>query len=119
MLGTQLGFAFPNLPLRAIHPRAQPAAQATEAVAPQGLFCSMHDLLFKHHDDLEDRALLQYPAVAAADAELVKVATDSAPVLMDYIRTVSDGWTVLSRIFVNPEAGRRRGAHWGAEGVPA
>jgi len=34
-LGTQLGFVFRNLPLRAIQRRAQPAPQAAEAVAPQ------------------------------------------------------------------------------------
>ena len=45
-------FAFRNFPLDA-HQQARPAAMAAEAASKQGKFWEMHDLIFKHQDELE------------------------------------------------------------------
>jgi protein-disulfide isomerase len=80
-LGSELRFVFRNLPLRDIHPQAQRAAQAAEAVALQHRFWTMHDLLFEHQRDLRDVALLQYAEISGASVELVNASIDSQEVL--------------------------------------
>jgi protein-disulfide isomerase len=49
-----LRVAFRHFPVRASHPRAQPAACAAEAAALQGAFWPMHDALFADQGRLED-----------------------------------------------------------------
>jgi protein-disulfide isomerase len=72
--GDDLRFVFRNLPLRQIHPRAEPAAEAAEAVALQGRFWEMHGLLYDNQSDLSDEALLRYAELAGADvSEVVAV----------------------------------------------
>src|SRR5258707_14827138 len=67
-LGDRVRFVFRNLPLSQSHPHAEHAAEAAEAVALQGRFWPMHDLLYEHQDDLADRSLLRYAEEAGADA---------------------------------------------------
>ena len=45
-LDGRLRFAFRHFPLRALHPDAERAAQASEAAAAQGAFWAMHDALY-------------------------------------------------------------------------
>jgi protein-disulfide isomerase len=45
-LDGRLRFAFRHLPLHAVHPHAQRAAEASEAAAAQGAFWEMHDALY-------------------------------------------------------------------------
>jgi Na+:H+ antiporter, NhaA family len=45
-LAGRLRFAFRQFPLRAIHPDAERAAQASEAAAAQGAFWAMHDAFY-------------------------------------------------------------------------
>jgi protein-disulfide isomerase len=52
--GARLRVAFRHFPVRAGHPRAQPAACAAEAAAEQGAFWAMHDALFADPARLED-----------------------------------------------------------------
>jgi protein-disulfide isomerase len=68
IFGDALRFVFRNLPLANVHPFAEGAAEAAEAVALQGHFWPMHDLLFEHQDDLWEGSLLRYAAEAGADA---------------------------------------------------
>jgi protein-disulfide isomerase len=63
----KLRFVFRNLPLTNLHPFAFAAAEAAEAVALQGLFWPMHDLLFENQGDLREEALVRYAAQAGAD----------------------------------------------------
>jgi protein-disulfide isomerase len=65
--GPDLRFVFRNLPLSHVHPRAQAAAEAAEAVGLQGKFWQMHDLLFENQQDLSAAALLEYARQAGAD----------------------------------------------------
>lgn len=51
---------FRHFPHRHIHPYAQRAAEAAEAAAAQGQFWQMHELLFKHQQDLGDGYLVEY-----------------------------------------------------------
>ena len=53
-------FAFRHFPLTEIHPHALAASQAAEAVALQGRFWEMHDLLFHRQKELEDEDLRRY-----------------------------------------------------------
>ena len=73
-LGDRVRFVFRNMPLAAVHPHAEHAAEAAEAVALQGRFWPMHDLLYQHQDDLADPSLLRYAKEAGADVtEVVRV----------------------------------------------
>ncbi len=65
--GDDLRFVFRNLPLDSVHPQAMHAAEAAEAVALQGDFWRMHDLLFERQHDLSDQALVNYAQEAGAD----------------------------------------------------
>jgi protein-disulfide isomerase len=52
-LGDRLRFVFRHFPLNNVHRNASTAAQAAEAAGVQGKFWEMHDVLFKHQQDLE------------------------------------------------------------------
>jgi protein-disulfide isomerase len=68
---SSLRLVFRNLPLSNVHPHAEGAAEAAEAVALQGRFWPMHDLLFQHQRDLRAESLLRYAEQAGADANQV------------------------------------------------
>jgi Na+/H+ antiporter NhaA len=53
-------YVWRHLPLNDVHPRAQLAAEASEAAAAQGAFWEMHDLLLLHQDALRPNDLLGY-----------------------------------------------------------
>ncbi|MET0306607.1 MAG: Na+/H+ antiporter NhaA [Solirubrobacterales bacterium] len=53
-------YVWRHLPLSDVHPRAQLAAEASEAAAAQGKFWEMHDLLLDHQGDLKPRDLVAY-----------------------------------------------------------
>ena len=51
-LGDALRFVFRHMPLTAIHPMAELAAEAAEAAAAQGKFWPMHDALYENQRQL-------------------------------------------------------------------
>lgn len=53
-------YVWRHLPLSDVHPRAQLAAEASEAATAQGKFWQMHDLLLDHQGDLKPRDLVAY-----------------------------------------------------------
>ena len=55
-----LSLAFRHFPLSGIHPYAQQAVKAAEAVGAQGRFWEMHDLLFKEQIALKTKDLEHY-----------------------------------------------------------
>lgn len=67
-------FVFRNFPMRDLHPRAELAAYAAEAVAQQGQFWEMHDLLFEHQEQLSESSLLGYAYESGADVQEVMIA---------------------------------------------
>jgi Na+/H+ antiporter NhaA len=66
---TDLRFVWRHLPLTDVHPAAQLAAEASEAAASQGKFWQMHDLLFKHQEDLTAADLVSYAADLGLDVD--------------------------------------------------
>lgn len=68
VFGKSLRLVFRNLPLTNVHPQAEAAAEAAEAVGLQGQFWPMHDLLYQNQRDLRAPSLLRYAQEAGADA---------------------------------------------------
>ena len=63
-------FVWRHMPLVDLHPRAQAAAEASEAAAAQGKFWEMHDRLFQHQHALADEDLSGHAAALGLDVEL-------------------------------------------------
>jgi Na+/H+ antiporter NhaA len=64
-----LRYVWRHLPLNDVHPRAQVAAEASEAAAAQGRFWEMHDLLLDHQDALRPRDLAGYAERLGLDVD--------------------------------------------------
>ena len=62
-------YVWRHLPLEDVHPRAQLAAEASEAAARQGAFWEMHDLLLERQDALSSRDLVTYAGELGLDVE--------------------------------------------------
>jgi protein-disulfide isomerase len=62
-------YVWRQLPLRDVHPRAQLAAEASEAAAAQGKFWPMHDLLLAHQSALTPKDLIGYATELGLDVE--------------------------------------------------
>jgi Na+/H+ antiporter NhaA len=67
-----LRYVWRHLPLTDVHPRAQLAAEATEAAANQGKFWELHDLLLEHQDALRPPDLVRYAEELGLDVERFK-----------------------------------------------
>lgn len=67
--GDRLRYVFRHLPISAVHPDAQLAAEAAEAAAAQGQFWEMHSLLFEHQRELDERHLVEYATELGLDIE--------------------------------------------------
>ena len=105
-------YVWRHLPLNDVHPRAQLAAEASEAAAAQGRFWEMHDLLFDHQDALAPRDLLGYAERLGLDIERftddLHEHTGAARVADDVDSADLSGVSGTPTFFVN---GRR---HYGA-----
>jgi Na+/H+ antiporter NhaA len=64
-----LRYVWRHLPLNDVHPRAQLAAEASEAAAAQGAFWPMHDLLLEHQDELAPKDLMRYAEQLGLDVK--------------------------------------------------
>jgi protein-disulfide isomerase len=62
-------YVWRHLPLNDVHPRAQIAAEASEAAADQGAFWEMHDLMLDHQDALRPSDLTDYARQLGLDVE--------------------------------------------------
>jgi Na+/H+ antiporter NhaA len=62
-------YVWRHLPLTNVHPRAELAAEATEAAAEQGAFWPMHDLLLTRQDALRLPDLIRYAGELGLDVE--------------------------------------------------
>jgi Na+/H+ antiporter NhaA len=105
-------YVWRHLPLNDVHPRAQLAAEASEAAAAQGSFWEMHGLLFDHQDALAPRDLLGYAERLGLDIERftddLHEHTGAARVADDVDSADLSGVSGTPTFFVN---GRR---HYGA-----
>ncbi len=64
-----LRYVWRHLPLTDVHPRAQLAAEASEAASAQGKFWEMHDRLLDHQDALTPRDLVEHAKALELDAD--------------------------------------------------
>jgi len=69
IMGDRLRFVFRHFPLTQIHPRAEPAAEASEAAGAQGQFWEMHDLLFENQQLLDAGHLAGFAEALGLDTE--------------------------------------------------
>jgi predicted DsbA family dithiol-disulfide isomerase len=67
--GDELRYVFRHLPLADVHPQSELAAEAAEAAGAQGRFWEMHDVLFRHQDQLEMEDLIGYAGDLGLDVE--------------------------------------------------
>jgi Na+:H+ antiporter, NhaA family len=103
--GDQLGFVFRHMPLRDLHPRAEPAAQAAEAAGAQGRFWEMHDRLFTHQLELADVELRSHAEAIGLDLDRfdreLGEGTHAKRVKDDYLSGVRSGIPSTPRFFLN------------------
>jgi len=66
---TSIRYVWRHLPLTDVHPRAQLAAEASEAAGAQDAFWPMHDLLLRHQDALTMTDLRGYAESLGLDVE--------------------------------------------------
>ncbi len=66
-----LRYVWRHLPLTDVHPRAQVAAEVSEAAAAQGKFWEMHDLLLANQDKLQPTDLMGYAKQLGLDDDRI------------------------------------------------
>ncbi len=67
--GDRFRYVFRHLPLPDVHPHAELAARAAVAADAQGRFWDMHDLLYKHQDEMEYEDTVVYAIDLGLDME--------------------------------------------------
>ncbi|TDU89100.1 sodium/proton antiporter (NhaA family) [Kribbella voronezhensis] len=111
-----LRYVWRHLPLTDVHPRAQIAAEASEAAAAQGRFWEMHDLLLANQEDLLPKDLMAYAEQLGLDSRRfhddVKRHVAAARVAQDVESADLSGVSGTPTFFIN---GQR---HYGAYDVP-
>jgi protein-disulfide isomerase len=104
-LGDSLRLVFRNMPLANVHPHAEAAAEAAEAVAQLGHFWEMHDLLYENQTNLGDVALGRYAVQAGAEEgafdEALKSGAPRARVQRDLESALRSGANGTPTFFIN------------------
>ncbi|NUS00258.1 MAG: Na+/H+ antiporter NhaA [Kribbellaceae bacterium] len=115
MQDDDLRFVWRHLPLSDVHPRAQIAAEVSEAAAAQGKFWEMHDLLLANQEHLQPKDLIGYAEQLGLDTDRlhddVKRHVAAARVAQDVESADTSGVSGTPTFFVN---GQR---HYGAYDV--
>jgi protein-disulfide isomerase len=110
-------YVWRHLPLNDVHPRAQLAAEASEAAAEQGRFWEMHDALLAHQDELRPADLRQRAGELGLDVdrfvEDLREHTHANRVLADVASADESGVSGTPTFFIN---GRR---HYGVYDIGA
>ena len=89
--GPKMDFVFKNFPLMSIHPRAMPAAQASEAAGKQGKFWPLHDRLFQNQRLLSASDLLDHARVLLLDMTHFEADFSSREILARIERDINQG----------------------------
>ncbi len=107
-----VSYVWRHLPLNDVHPRAQLAAEASEAAAEQGAFWEMHDRLLDHQDALRPTELTRHARELGLDVDRFRDAmrrhVGAGRIAEDVDSADMSGVTGTPSFFIN---GRR---HYGA-----
>jgi len=107
-----VSYVWRHLPLNDVHPRAQLAAEASEAAAEQGAFWEIHDRLLDHQDDLRPTELTRHARELGLDVDRFRDAmrrhVGAGRIAEDVDSADMSGVTGTPSFFIN---GRR---HYGA-----
>ena len=105
--GDRLSVVFRNFPLSEMHPHAEPAAEVAEFAGDHGKFWEMHDLLFDHQDELDDRLFhVLADRLGLVDSELQAAVDDkyySKRIQADFAGGVRSGVNGTPTFFINGE----------------
>jgi Na+/H+ antiporter NhaA len=116
-LGGDVRYVWRHLPLNDVHPRAQLAAEATEAASAQGRFWEMHDVLLDHQDTLRASDLDEHARQLGLDLERfgedLRTHRHAGRVLADVASADESGVSGTPTFFIN---GRR---HYGIYDIEA
>jgi Na+/H+ antiporter NhaA len=115
--GSDVRYVWRHLPLGDVHPRAQLAAEASEAAAAQGKFWEMFELLLAHQDALAPNDLRRYAEQLGLDVERflheLRNRTHAARIAEDVATADESGVSGTPTFFIN---GRR---HYGQYDIAA
>ncbi len=116
-MGTDVRYVWRHLPLNDVHPRAQLAAEASEAAAAQGSFWEMHDALLGDQESLRASDLQRQAAELGLDVERFNDELHgheyAGRVLQDVVSADESGVSGTPTFFIN---GRR---HYGVYDIDA
>jgi Na+/H+ antiporter NhaA len=116
-LGGDVRYVWRHLPLNDVHPRAQLAAEASEAASAQGRFWEMHDALLARQDQLRPSDLRQRAEELGLDLERfiddLHTHAHAGRVLGDVASADESGVSGTPTFFIN---GRR---HYGVYDIEA
>jgi protein-disulfide isomerase len=101
----KLRFVFRNFPITQVHPHAQHAAEAAESAGSQNKFWEMHDCLYEHQHELDDKPLRQYASalrmdVARFDDEMAKH-VHASRVREDFMSGIHSGVNGTPTFYIN------------------
>lgn len=106
--GDALTFVYRNFPLTSVHPHAQRAAETAEWAAEHGRFWDMHDYLYAHADQLDDRGLRAAARALGLDPSSLAHAWSTYAMIprvkQDFLGGLQSGVSGTPKLFLN---GRR------------
>lgn len=105
-MGEDLCFVFRHFPLAEAHPHAEHAAELTEAADTMGKFWEMHDRLYEHQSELDDRSLAGHAQALGLDEGLFQTVLDEkyeGRVRHDFLTGVRSGVNGTPSLFINGE----------------
>ena len=105
-MGDELCFVFRHFPLAEAHPHAVHAAELTEAADTVGKFWGMHDRLYEHQSELDDRSLAGHAQALGLDETLFQTVLDGeyeGRVRHDFLTGVRSGVNGTPSLFINGE----------------
>jgi protein-disulfide isomerase len=112
-MSTQLCFVFRHFPLTTLHQHAQRAAEAAEAAGAQRRFWEMHDMLYRHQQQLDDVHLVTYAHILKLDPVRFRSELDShahlPKVKDDFMSGIRSGVNGTPAFYIN---GARYDGSW-------
>lgn len=89
--GNRIRFAFREFPLKAIHPYAEKAAEASECAGQQGKFWQAVNMLYEHQSDLKVPALKRYAREMGLNTQKFDACLQSGKMVSRINQDIADG----------------------------